>query len=164
MRQTPRAQSGLTLLEVLLATVIAAILVAPLSLVVRDAVTAQAVAGAVNGVGEQARFAMQRMTAAVRNTPAATVLGAKAADTTGDWLAPVMFCLSGSGKVVETIPADTGCAGSAVIADGATGFSVQTFSAGTGAAPVIEIQLTLAGSEGAAVALTSRTRLGGGTL
>ena len=164
MCRAARKQQGLSLVELLVSAAIASTLIAPLVLALRSSVRAQAGAVAVNGVNQQARFALQRMAAKVRSTPAATALGAKAADTTGGWLAPTVYCLNGAGAVIETNTFDTLCAGSRVIASGVTAFSVQTFSAGGGAAPVIEIQLSLAGSQGAAVALTSRTRLGGGTL
>ena len=158
------AQRGLSLIELLVSIAIAAMLAVPLMMAVRSGASAQAVAGAAIEADQQARFAMQRMTVAVQRTPAATVLGAKASNTTGDWLAPVMFCLNGAGALVETVPADASCTGTAVIAGSVTAFSAQTFAAGAGAAKVIEIQLTVSGSQGASTALTSRTRLGGGTL
>ncbi len=164
MRRSACWQTGLSLVELLVSVAITAILVAPLALAVRASAGAQASAKAVNDVNQQARFAMQRIAAAIRSTPAATTLGAKAANTTGAWLAPTVYCLNGSGEVIETSTFDTLCSGSSAIASGVTAFSVQIFNAGAGAAPVIEIQLTLAGAQGAAVALTSRTRLGGGTL
>ena len=159
-----RSQRGLSLIELLVSIAIASMLAVPLMLAVRSGASARAAAGATIDVDQQARFAMQRMAAAIQRTPAATVLGAKAATTTGDWLSPVMFCLNGSGALVETVPADASCTGSAVIASGVTAFSAQTYVAGAGAAKVIEIQLTVSSSQGPSTALTSRTRLGGGTL
>ena len=158
------AQRGLSLIELLVSIAIASMLAVPLMVAVRSGMSARNVAGAAIDVDQQARFAMQRMAAAIQRTPAATVLGAKAATTTGDWLSPVMFCLNGSGALVETVPADASCTGTAVIASGVTAFSALNYAAGAGASKVIEIQLTVSSSQGASSALTSRTRLGGGTL
>ncbi|HEY5291521.1 MAG TPA: prepilin-type N-terminal cleavage/methylation domain-containing protein [Burkholderiales bacterium] len=162
MARPAHAQSGLTLMEVLIALAIAALLIAPLAAAVLNALKAQSVASDANDVAQQAQFAMQRMEAAVRRT--APPLAAASAD----WLAPVAYCLRAGTFLIETTPADakTGCTSSSapVIADGVSAFSVQSFNAGPGAYPVIEIQLTVTGATGQSVSLTSHTRLGGGTL
>lgn len=165
MKSPSHAQSGLTLMELLVALAIGALLAAPLGAAVLNALNAQSVAVDANDAAQQARFALQRMEAAVRRT-APHALAAKAASTSGDWLAPVSFCLRADSKIIETAPADTGCTGSgaSVIADGVSAFSVQSFSAGPGAAAVIELSLALSGASGQSISLTSRTRLGGGTL
>lgn len=166
MKPCPHAQRGLTLIEMLIALAVAALLAAPLGAAVINALQVQTVAGDTNDVAQQARFALQRMEAAVRRTAPHT-LAAKAAGTSADWLAPVTYCLHVSGKAVrETTPADISCNSSSapVIAEGVSAFSVQSFNAGAGAAAVIEIQLTLTGATGQTIALTSRTRLGGGML
>lgn len=165
MARPAPAQSGLTLMELLIALAIAALLIAPLGAMVLNALKAQSAAGDINEVAQQAQFSMQRMEAAVRRTAPHT-LSAKAAGTSADWLAPVAFCLDANKRLIETTPADTGCTSNSapVIADGVSAFSVQSFSAGSGAFPVIEIQLTVTGATGQSIALTSRTRLGGGTL
>ena len=159
-----RAERGLSLIELLVSIAIASMLAVPLMMAVGSGASARTATSATIDVDQQARFALQRMAAAVQRTPAATILGAKAATTTGDWFSPVMFCLNGSGALIETVPADASCTGTAVIANGVTAFSAQTYAAGAGAGKVIEIQLTVASSQGASTALTSRTRLGGGTL
>ena len=165
MKSLLHAQSGLTLMELLIALAIAALLVAPLAAAVLNALNAQSVAGDISDAAQQAQFSMQRMEAAVRRTAPHT-LAAKAASTSADWLAPVAFCLGASGRLIETTPADAACTSNSapVIADGVSAFSVQSFSAGALAAQVIEIQLTVTGATGQSVSLMSRTRLGGGTL
>lgn len=165
MTQPAHPQSGMTLMELLIALAIAALLVAPLAAAVFDALKAQAVAGDSNEVAQQAQFAMQRMEAAVRRTAPHT-LAAKAASTSGDWLTSVTFCLAANGSLLETTPADATCTSSSapVIATGVSAFSVQTFDAGAAANPVIEIQLSVTGASGQGIALTSHTRLGGGVL
>ena len=166
MKRLAHAQSGLTLMELLIALAIAALLVAPLAAAVGNALRAQSVASEANDVAQQARFAMRRMEAAVRNT-APHALAAKAADTSGDWLAPVAFCRNNGQKMLrETTPSDVACnsGASSVIADNVSAFSVQSFNAGAGAGQVIELRLVLTGATGQSIDLTSRTRLGGGTL
>lgn len=165
MARPAPAQSGLTLMELLIALAIAALLVAPLAAAVLNALKAQSVAGDTIEVAQQAQFSMQRMESAVRRTAPHT-LAAKAASTSADWLAPVAFCLGANQRLIETTPADTACTSNSapVIADGVSAFSVQSFTAGSGAGPVIQIQLSVTGATGQSVSLTSRTRLGGGTL
>ena len=162
MRGGP-SQRGLTLVEVLVAMAIAAVVIVPLARAMRDALTAQTVGTEINDVSQQARFAMQRMVAAVQRTAPHT-LSAKSATTTADWL-DVTFCLNGSGQIIETTSLDLLCAlSSTVVADRVTTFSVQTYAAGANAQTVIEIQLTITGAGGQRADLTSHTRLGGGTL
>ena len=166
MKPCPHAQRGLTLIEMLIALAVAALLAAPLGAAVINALKVQTVAGDTNDVAQQARFALQRMEAAVRRTAPHT-LAAKAAGTSADWLAPVTFCLRVNSKaVIETTPADTNCVSNSapVIAEGVTAFSVQSFDAGSGAGQVIELQLVLTAASGQSIDLTSRTRLGGGML
>ena len=76
-----RGQTGLSLVELLISLVIASMLIAPLFLSLRNATSAQSASGSVNDLNRQARFALQRMAAAVRATPSATVLNAKASNT-----------------------------------------------------------------------------------
>ena len=165
MKPCSHAQCGLTLIELLIALAIAALLVVPLGAAVRNALSAQTVASDTNDLAQQARFALQRMEAQVRRTAPHT-LAAKAAGTSADWLAPSAFCLRGGTNLIETTPADVTCssASAPVIAAGVSAFSVQSYNAGAGAAAVIEIQLTVTGASGQTIALTSRTRLGGGVL
>jgi Tfp pilus assembly protein FimT len=162
MKFFSHVQSGLMLVELLIVVAIAAMLAAPLGAMVLNALDARSVAGDTNDVAQQAQFAMQRMEAAVRRT--APPLAAVAADM----LSPVAYCLRASDKSLrETKPADiTSCSSDTapVIADGVTAFGLQPFSAVVGVAPVIVIQLTVTGATGQSISLTSRTRLGGGTL
>lgn len=157
-------QRGLTLLELLIAAAIAAMILVPLATAMRDALDAQRLATESNDVTQQARFAMQRMVAAVQRTAPHT-LSSKAPGTTANWLDSVTYCLNGSGQILETTSLDLLCAlSSTIIADRVSAFAVQTYNAGPNAATVIEIQLTVTGTGGQRVALISHTRLGGGTL
>ena len=162
MKSLSHAQCGTTLIELLIALAIAALLAAPLGAALVNALSGQTVAGDTNDVAQQAQFAMQRMEAAVRRTPP-HALSSKSAGTSADWLGAVAFCRNGSAQLIETTPADTTCSGTRIIADKVSAFSVQSFLAGAVAAQVIEIALTVTGPTGQGIALTSRTRLGGGT-
>lgn len=68
MAHPAHTQSGMTLMELLIALSIAALLVASLAAAVLDALKAQSVAGDSSEVAQQAQFSMQRMEAAVRRT------------------------------------------------------------------------------------------------
>lgn len=183
MARPAPAQSGLTLMELLIALAIATLLVAPLAAAVMNALKAHSVASDAIDVAQQAQFAMQRMEAAVRCTHASHPLAAKAAGTSSaDWLAPVTdclraskvwidttpldiaYCLRADNVLIETTSADTPCSGTRIIVDKVSAFGVQSFSAGALAGPVIEIQLSATGATGQSISLTSHTRLGGGTL
>lgn len=157
----PRApQTGMSLLELLVSLPLAAMLLLSVTQIVQAGLHAQRVATEQHDVTQQARFAIQRMTAAIRAT-APKPLGAKPASTTGDWLSPVAFCLNGSAQLIETTPADTSCSATRVIGDRVTSFSVQMYNAGAGARAVIGISMTVTGPTGYAVQLTARERLGG---
>lgn len=154
-------QAGFTLVELLVSLAIGAMLVLPVARTVQTGLAAQRVAADRNDIGVQARFAMRRMTAAIAKA-APGALGAKATESTsGDWLAPVAFCLNGAAQVIETTPADTACVGTRVLAERVSAFAVRSFDAGARAATVVEIRLALAGPTGAAIDLTARARLGG---
>jgi len=155
---------GFTIVELLITAAIAAIVLAPLATAVSDALGAQRIANETNSVAQQARFAMQRMVAAAQRTAAHTLSSKASATTSADWLGSVTYCLNGAGQLIETTPLDLLCTlGTTVIADKVSAFSVQTYAAGAKAGTVIEIQLTVTGSAGQSIALTSHTRLGGGT-
>lgn len=156
-------ERGVTLVEMLAVIAIAATLVLPLAAVVNEAVSAHAVSSdAIDGT-QQATFAMQRVIAQVRST-VPHELAAKALTTSGDWLAPVVFCLGAGGRLAETTLDDAACAGGRPIADGVTVFEVREYTAGPNAAPALDIVLTVAGQSSQTVSLTARVRLGGGTL
>ena len=156
-------QTGMSLVELLVSLPIAVMLLAPLVQLVRSGLDMQRVAAEQQDVAQQARFAMQRMLAAVRAT-APKALASKPPGTTGDWLSPAAFCLNGNAQLIETIPADTSCAGTRVIGERVTTFAVQTYNAGTRAKTVIEISLTVTGPTGQGVPLLARARMGGAEL
>lgn len=160
MGQLRVPQTGTSLLELLVSLPLAVMLLLPVTQMVHAGLQAQRVAAEQHDVAQQARFAMQRMTAAVRAT-SPKPLGAKPATTTGDWLSPVAFCLNSFAQLIETTPADTSCSATRVIGDRVTSFSVQTYNAGMSARTVIDISMTVTGPTGHAVQLTARERLGG---
>lgn len=164
-------QRGVTLIELLIGVVISAIVLGAINGLVKLGVDAQTSGRAINDLTYQGRFALERITDRARQV-APKPLGTPAANTTGDWFAPtgctaaacLMYCLSGSGQLIETTTADTTCTGTTVIAG-----DVATFSAAAPAAagavdrPIGVISLTLS-SGATAVALSTSIRLGGGTL
>lgn len=160
-----RAGSGMTLIELLIAVTVGAIVLAALNSVVSLGLRAETTGRKANELVFGARFALERIVATARAMPP-KLLAAPAAGTTGDWFSPVMFCLNGAGQLIETTTADSGCTGTASIAANVTAFSAQ-LPASTGAVdrPLAVLSLTLVQSSvPKTVSLSTSVRLGGGTL
>lgn len=158
-----RRARGVTLIELLVATAVGALLLAGLTSVARQGVLARAVTRDGSEAVYQARFALQRVAAAAKATAPRTLLP-PAANNSGDWFSPVAFCVNDAGALIETTTADTGCTGTQVIAERVSSFST-TLPAGAGAlesvTAVVAVTLTGPGG-GGAVTLSERVRLGGG--
>ena len=173
MTSTPQTQSGMTLIELLIAVTLGAIVLAALGSVVSLGLQAQITGRQQNELVYQGRFALERMVDRARSV-APKLLAAPAADTTGDWFAPagcvgaacVMYCRNAASQIIETTTADAACAGATVIAGNVTAFSAALI-AGVGPVgrPTGSLSLTLTHSNAPQpVTLTSSVRLGGGTL
>lgn len=159
------SQCGLTLIELLLATSIAALLFAGLNSVVMLGLKAQASGTSANEQVYLAGFALERM---VSKTRAATpkFMSGGPAGSTGDWLAPLMFCLSPSGpRLIETTSDDPACGSGLVLAEGVTSFTAElTQSPRPADAPAITYSLTLARADAPQpISISASVRLGGGT-
>ena len=157
----------MTVIELLIAVAIGAIVLAALDSVVSLGLRAQAAVRQGNELVFQARFALERMITRARSVPP-KLLATPAAGTTGDWFSAVnvMYCRNGSSQLIETTTADTGCTGTTVIAGKVSAFSAQLPSgAGPLDEPVATLSLTLADSAvPQTVTLSTSIRLGGGTL
>jgi len=164
--RTRRLQGGLTLIEVLIAMALAAIVLAALDSVVMLGLQAHASNRQANELAYQARFALDKIAARARSaTP--KPLATPSPATTGDWFSPTMFCLNSANRLVETAVSDTTCTAGAVIANNVIAFSAQ-LPAGAGPVddPAVTLSLTLQAKNapGAAVTLSTSLRLGGGAL
>src|SRR5712692_2613545 len=162
-----RFQRGLTLIELLIAIVIAVSVLAALNSVATLGFNAKASGRQANELVYQARFALDRMAAKARST-APKLLTIPSPGTTGDWFSSTstLYCLNSGNQLVETTATDTGCTAGAVIANNVTAFSAQ-LPAGAGPVddPVATLSLTLqATGVPAAVTLGTSVRLGGGAL
>ncbi len=165
------AQRGVTLVELLLAVAIGAILMATLNGLVKLGLDAQTTGRAGNELTYQGRFALERIAAAARAS-VPKVLAVPAANTTGDWFAPagcsgaacVMYCRKTStSELIETTTADTGCTGTTVIASKVSAFSA-TLPAAMGQFDRQTAVIGLTITDGSkTVSLSASTRLGGGT-
>ncbi|WP_251972798.1 PilW family protein [Sphaerotilus microaerophilus] len=155
---------GLSLVELLVATAIGALLLAGMGSVARLGVAARSETGGSAEALQQARFALERLQAAARATAPHALLPA-AANTSGNVFSPAYFCVNGAGALVETTTADTGCTGTQVIAERVTAFGLSQ-PAGTGPLQAMsaEVVLTTRSPAGSTVTLRERLRLGGGTL
>ena len=164
------SQRGMTLIELLIATAIGAILLAGMGGLVKLGLDAQSAGRSANELAYQGRFVLERITDQARAT-APKILTAPAANTSGDWFAPagcigaacVMYCRNAAKELIETTTADTTCSGTVVIASNVAAFSATLPApAVPPGRPVAVLSLTLADS-GSTITLSSSVRLGGGT-
>jgi prepilin-type N-terminal cleavage/methylation domain-containing protein len=163
-------QRGVTLIELLLAVAISAMLLAGINGLVKLGLDAQSDGRTRNELAYQGRFALERIADKARAL-APKVLATPPANTTGNWLAPagcsgaacLMYCLNAGGRLVETSTADTTCSGTTVTANYVASFSAAV-PADMGAVDRSSAVISLTLSNGnTAVALASSIRLGGGT-
>ena len=159
------AQAGMTLIDLMVAVAIGAMVLAGLNSVVSLGLKAQVVGRQRNELVFQARFALERMITTARGA-APHLLATPTAGTTGNWFSPVMYCLNGSGQLIETTTADTGCTGATAIAGNVSAFAAALPpGAGPLDEPVATLSLTLVDSAAPqTVTLSTSVRLGGGTL
>jgi Tfp pilus assembly protein PilV len=157
MSHTPH-QTGLSLVELLIAVALTAMLLAPLTAILRGGAAASASVGEQTELQSQAQFAMQRMVARVQATPSA-LLPAKADDTSsGTWLAPALYDLRANADGTLALNETIGGV-SRVIAEPATSLSITSPPVSTGRTLVV-IALTLGGNN-VSVSLRETARLGG---
>lgn len=167
MKYNHSSQRGMTLIELVLATLIGAIILAAINGLVKLGLDAQTAGRGANELAYQGRFALERITDKARAT-APKILTTPAVNTSsGDWFAPtgcigaacVMYCLNAANQLIETTTADAACGGTTVLAGNVTAF-LPTI--GPGPRPAAVLSLTLANA-GSTVTLSSSVRLGGGT-
>ena len=162
---TRRVQRGFSLLELVIASLLAAIVVGTLLGATAGSLRAQATTRDANEMVYQARFAIGVIVAKAQASPP-KVLATPPANTSGDWFAPTMYCLHvASSRLVETTTADTGCTGTRAIADNVTAFKVER-PAASGAIDTAAAAITLTvanASRTQSLTMTASARLGGGT-
>ena len=165
MAHVPCSQAGFTLIELVIAVAVGALVLAGLHSVVSLGLRAQAEGGQSNELLYQGQFALKRMLDTSRSV-APKRLTTPAANSTGDWFAPAMYCRNTSSQLIETTTADAACTGTTVIAANVTAFSAALpGGAGPLDRPAGVLSLTLTHSAAAQpVTLTTSVRLGGGTL
>ena len=172
MKLKPSSQLGMTLIELVLAMAISAIIMAALNGLVKLGLDAQTAGRGSNELAYQGRFALERMTDKARSL-APKVLTTPSANTTGDWFAPsgctsaacVMYCRNATNQLIETTTTDTSCTGTAVIASNVSAFTAA-LPANMGAVDrsIAVISLSLSDADNNAASFSASIRLGGGTL
>lgn len=160
-----RRPRGLMLIELAVALVIGAIVLASLNSLVALGFKAQAWGQSGNDLTYQARYALERIVAKA-DAVAPQLPPAASAGTSGSWFSPTLYCLNANQQLIETTSTDTGCTGSAVLAGDVTAFSVQPPpDAGPVDDPAALVSLTLTDAQsGQTLTLAAAVRLGGGTL
>ena len=143
-RLSPLPQHGLTLIELVIALAIGSLLLAGLHSVVMLGLRAQAPIEAANEQVYRAGFALDRIVTRVRAAPLKVLAGVPV-DSTGDWLAPVMFCRAAATQFLrETTTSDASCSAGTVLAEAVTAFSAQLMpSTRPLDLPVVSVSLTV---------------------
>lgn len=171
MIRKPSSQHGVTLVELVLAVAISAILMVALNGLVKLGLDAQTVGRGSNELAYQGRFALERMVDKARSL-APKVLTTPTANTTGDWFASsgctgtacVMYCRNATNQLIETTTSDNACTGTTVIASNVSAFSAALpVSMGGVDRSIAVLSLTLNDSANNTITLSSNIRLGGGT-
>lgn len=166
---TACSQCGLGLVELLVATALASILLGTLFGVTLSGLGSQTFSRERNEMVYQARFALDSIVARARlTTPPAVALAIPPARSTGSWFSPTMYCLKTSTRqLIETTTADSACTGTRVIAENVVEFSAQPLAAsGLLDPPAVTVALTVSNPGGSQMMppLSAVVRLGGGTL
>lgn len=163
MTRMPSRARGFTLIELTISMLIGAIVLGGLTSVIFVAFAAQTSGKTANEQIYSAGFALERVVLKTRAAPLKPIAPV-AAGTTGNWLAPLAFCLSGR-RLVETTDTDTTCSGGITVADDVSAFSAEIPpGARVLDAPVIVYTLTFAPSGAPRpITLAASVRLGGGT-
>jgi prepilin-type N-terminal cleavage/methylation domain-containing protein len=165
-------QRGMTLIELVLALSISAIILGSLNGLVKLGLDAQTAGRGSNELAYQGRFALERMTDKARSL-APKVLTTPTANTTGDWFAPsgcagaacVMYCRNASSQLIETVTTDTTCSGTTVIANNVSSFLASLpISMGAVDRASAVINLTLNDAANNTASFSASIRLGGGSL
>lgn len=156
-------QRGITLIELVLAVAISAILMAALNGLVKLGLDAQAAGRGSNELAYQGRFALERITDKASAT-SPKELNTPATNSTGTWFIPTMYCRNASNQLIETTTSDTACVGTTVIASNVSAFSAALpASMGAVDRSIAVLSLTLNDLANNTITLSSSIRLGGGT-
>ncbi|MGB7815388.1 MAG: prepilin-type N-terminal cleavage/methylation domain-containing protein [Methylotenera sp.] len=177
MIRKPSSQHGVTLIELVLAVAISAILMGALNGLVKLGLDAQIAGRGANELAYQGRFALERMTDKARVLPPRNLTTTPAANTTGYWFSItdtscvstsscVMYCRNASSnQLIETTTSDTACTGTTVIASNVSAFTA-TLPTNMGAVDrsIVVISLTLSDANNNTASFSTSIRLGGGSL
>jgi len=147
-------QAGLTLVELLFALAIAAILMVPLAATFQTAAGSGIAARAALDLNVDARFALDRIARRAAVAPSVSS-GAEVSDP-GPWLAPLSYKRVGA-SLVETDATSTP-ARTSVIATNVSAFRLSVPDIGDGQA-MMKIELTLA-TQGGSVSASRTVRVG----
>ncbi len=174
MKSPLHAQRGLTLIELMIALVISAIIMASLSNLMKLGLDTQITVQTRSELAYRGQLAIERISDSIRATEPKILVATGVTDTTGDWLAPagctgsacLMLCRKATtNELIETTTADTACTGTNVLSNFVSYFSVSLpNNTGPVDHPSILITLELNDySTSHTLSLSSAVRLGDGT-
>jgi Tfp pilus assembly protein PilW len=150
-------QSGVTLIELLLACVVGALLMTGLFKMMNAGLAAQTYVTQTNDATQQARFALGRMESVIR-TAASSPLSAS--QSTLIDLDTTRFCWNNAQQSLrETSTTDATCTAGSIIAEEVISFSASRLRGGY-SPDIAKISLTLAGANNAPMQFISETRIG----
>jgi Tfp pilus assembly protein PilV len=161
VRPGPWQARGVSLMELLIATALGALLLSSLASVAQQGVQARLHTRDSAEAVYQARFALERITLAARaSLPQAQP--PNPVNTSGGWFAPVYFCINATGQLIETTSTDTACSGTRVIAERVSSLAI-TQPAGQGPLEAVSalVAVTVSGPGGGPVTLSERLRFAG---
>lgn len=162
VRPFRRRVRGVSLMELLIATALGALLMGALVSVARQGLQARQHTRDGSEAVYQARFALERIALAARATLPQAQPSAPA-NTSGSWFGTVYFCVNTAGQLIETTSTDTACGGTQVIAERVSSLAV-TLPSGQGPLDAVSAvaALTVSGpGGGGTVTLSERLRFAG---
>jgi len=145
-----RRARGMSLVELLIALVLAALMLAPLAGLTADMAGTLAIAANRQALLHDAEFAVERMAYVIRNSPVGVLSQGADTTTSGSWFAQT-FKLD-HGQLLQTSP-------NGVLADNVTAFAIVAPQVQAGQ-QLVQISLTLARG-GTSVSTGATVRVGG---
>lgn len=156
---TLRRQAGLTLIELLVAMALSAVVLATLASMVRGAAAASTVTMTQLEYQQQARFAVRRIMMQVRLAKAGTLSSKTDDASSGSWFSPTFYDLRAGSSAGTLALVETLSGASRIIAEPVKSFKITSPDLAAGQT-LVEVAVTVGQGDISATA-TGTARLGG---